>query len=186
MTKRSTAARSDIKERRRQIFTEEASIGSFESDDEAAGDEMLSFVASEDQEENQSENNQPESHHSSMSVSQPKADSDSLIKLPTLNEDHVDEFLELEEKLKTAFNEEGCAAGSARSVGVVDNQGRGGLGSGGGLGGGGRLGGGGGATGAKNALLSGTKSSPNLKMRSYSLQTPTILEGMTSSSPVPF
>ena len=180
MTKRSTAVRCDIKERRRQI-TEEATA-SLESEDGAAaapGEEQASYEASEDQEDsNQLEirsrafNNQSESDNSDMSASQPKAYSDSLLKMPTLNEDHVDDFLELEAKLKKAFDEEGCAEVRASSVG--DDQGRG------------RVGGGGGATGARNALLSpGTKSSPGLKMRTYSLQTPTILEGM-ASSPAPF
>ena len=192
MTKRSTAVRSDIKERRRQIFTEErTSIGSFESDDGVAAEEELSFEASadqlrhlHDQLENRSRglNNQPESDYSDMSVAQPRAYS---VQLPILNEDHVDDFLELEAKLK----EEGCAEVSASSVGGGDNQARGGLGlrGGGALGrGGGGHRGGGGATGARNALLSGTKSSPRLKTRSYSLQTPTMLEGMASSSPAPF
>jgi len=176
VTKRSTAVRSDIKERRRQIFTTEASI---ENEDGVVGEEQLSFEASENQEDDQVEtrsrafNNQSESDNSDMSVSQPRTYSDSLLKLPTLNEDHVDDFLELEAKLKTAFDEEDCPEVSATSVGGGDNQARG------------SLGGGGGATGARNALLSGTKSSPNLKTRSYSLQTPTILEGMASSSPVP-
>ena len=194
MTKRSTAVRSDIKERRRQIFTEErTSIGSFESDDGVAAEEELSFEASadqlrhlHDQLENRSRglNNQPESDYSDMSVAQPRAYS---VQLPILNEDHVDDFLELEAKFKTAFDEEGCAEASASSVGGGDNQARGGLGlrGGGALGRGGHRGGGG-ATGARNALLSGTKSSPRLKTRSYSLQTPAILEGMASSSPAPF
>jgi len=177
VTKRSTAVRSDIKERRRQI-TEEASI---ESED---GVEQLAFEPAEDHEENQLENrsravnNQSESDYSEqtnwradMSGSQ-----SSLLKLPTLNEDHVDEFLELEAKLKTAFDEEDCASRGGDDQG---KDGRGGaFGGGGGRGGGG----GGGAAGARNAILSGTKSSPSLKTRSYSLQTP-ILEGMMTSSP---
>ena len=180
MTKRSTAVRSDIKERRRQI-TEEASI---ESEDRV---EQLAFEPAEDHEENHEENrsraviNQSESDYSEqtnwradMSGSQ-----SSLLKLPTLNEDHVDEFLELEAKLKTAFDEEDCASRGG------DDQGEGGRGGAFGGGGGRGGGGGGGAAGARNAILSGTKSSPSLKTRSYSLQTP-ILEGMMTSSPAPF
>merc|ERR1719341_2145826 len=129
--KRSTAVRSDIKERRRQIFTEErTSIGSFESDDGVAPEEELSFEASADQLrhlhgqlENRSRglNNQPENDYSDMSVAQPRAYS---VQLPILNEDHVNDFLELE--AKTAFDEEGCAEASASSVGGGDNQARGG------------------------------------------------------------
>merc|ERR1712130_549062 len=128
---------------------------------------------SENQKDCSLENREAESDYSDMVASQAKANSDSnLLKMPTLDEGNVEEFLELEAKLKTAFDEEGFAE-------LRDNQGRGGrkvltLGGGGG--------GGGGATGARNALLSGTKSSPNLKTRSYSLQTPTILEGMATSS----
>ena len=173
MTKRSTVLRGDIKERRKQITESEEALDTFENEEVAGafGEKEVSYESFKNPEENQlkgssasfasNESNSDFNESAGTSGSQPKAYLGSQTKLPTLNEDNVEEFLEIEAKLKRASKEEG-RAGSTRSldlaIGANDRQGDGG------------------AMGARNAILSGSKSSQSLKMRANSLQTPTIPE----------
>ena len=172
--------RGDIKERRKQITESEEALDTFENEEVAGafGEKEVSYESFKNPEENQlkgssgsfgsfasNESKSDFNESAGTSGSQPKAYLGSQTKLPTLNEDNVEEFLELEAKLKRASKEEG-RAGSTRSldlvIGANDRQGDGG------------------AMGARNAILSGSKSSQNLKMRANSLQTPTIPEGKAS------
>ena len=126
-------------------------------------------------------------------ASEPKTSLDNLLKMPTLDENNIAEFLQIEESQRGQLEIPGDEVivrvgrderGGGESVpGVPVGAVGAGRGGGGGvrrsLGGGG---GGGGAMGARNALLSASKSSPGLlrQTQTRSLQTPTIHEGSTS------
>ena len=204
MTARSEAARADIKERRKQIieessleiaeerrFDEDIDVSTKPAVDEEGQSEKKSWGLVEDTEGDCSElsNWQP--------ASEPKTNLDNLLKMPTLEEDNIAEFLQIEESQRGQLEIPGDEVivrggrderGGGESVpgvpgGAVGAVGAVGAGRGGG--GAGRRslgGGGGGAMGARNALLSASKSSPGLlrQTQTRSLQTPTIHEGSTS------
>ena len=126
-------------------------------------------------------------------ASEPKTSLDNLLKMPTLDEDNIAEFLQIEENQRGQLEIPGDDCSEVIIRGGRDERGggenvpggpSGEVGAGRGGGGGVRrsLGGGGGAMGARNALLSASKSSPGLlrQTQTRSLQTPTIHEGSTS------
>ena len=127
-------------------------------------------------------------------ASEPKTSLDNLLKMPTLDEDNIAEFLQIEENQRGQLEIPGDDSSEVIVRGGRDERGGGesvpggAVGAGGvGRGGGGAVrrslgGGGGGAVGARNALLSASKSSPGLlrQTQTRSLQTPTIHEESTS------
>jgi len=200
VTARSEAARADIKERRKQIIEE----SSLEIAEERRLDEDIDlFNKPTEDEEDRSENKswglleETEGGCSELSnwqpASEPKTSLDNLLKMPTLDEDNIAEFLQIEENQRGQLEIPGDDCSGVIIRGGRDERGGGesvpgvpggevGAGRGGGGGVRRSLGGGGGAMGARNALLSASKSSPGLlrQTQTRSLQTPTIHEGSTS------
>ena len=194
MTARSEAARADIKERRKQIIEE----SSLEIAEERRFDEDIDlFNKPAEEEEDRSEKKswglveETEGGCSELSnwqpASEPKTNLDNLLKMPTLDEDNIAEFLQIEESQRGQLEipgDEVIVRGGRDERGGGESVPGGAVGAGRGGGGAVRrsLGGGGGAMGARNALLSASKSSPGLlrQTQTRSLQTPTIHEGSTS------